>query len=200
MMKPIRKDEQEYLINYLSRKFSSRRSLLETERKIDIDKTVEQNYTKFVKGLNVEKDIKSLQELNNDYNSFVNNMDKIADEKKEKVRLALNKLSKKLESWSNSRRWKTPCVSWSGGSNDKMHIDDIEQFLQTVCEEEAIKIYDKSKKGEAIRLLDAQKEEAENALYSGGSLPAVRNYINGIFTKAGIQDNVAKELLMLSSK
>ena len=200
MMKPIRKDEQEYLINYLSRKFNSRRSLLETERKIDIDKTVEQNYTKFVKGLNVEKDIKSLQELNNDYNSFVNNMDKIADEKKEKVRLALNKLSKKLESWSNSRRWKTPCVSWSGGSNDKMHIDDIEQFLQTVCEEEAIKIYDKSKKGESIRLLDAQKEEAENALYSGGSLPAVRNYINGIFTKAGIQDNVAKELLMLSSK
>ena len=48
--------------------------------------------------------------------------------------------------------------------------------------------------------LDRQREEAENALYSGGSMAAVRQYINSVFTQAGIADNVAKNLLMLSQK
>ena len=43
MMKPIRKDEQEYLKNYIQKKFNSRRSILETERQFEIDKSVEQN-------------------------------------------------------------------------------------------------------------------------------------------------------------
>ena len=47
-------------------------------------------------------------------------------------------------------------------------------------------------------LLDAQKEEAENALYSGGSMVNVRQYIHNIFNTAGIADRVAKSLLMLS--
>ena len=49
-------------------------------------------------------------------------------------------------------------------------------------------------------MLDSQREESENALYSGGSIQAVRQYISGIFQRAGIQDSVAKNLLMLSEK
>ena len=36
-MKPIRKDEQEYLRTYIGRKFDNRRSTLESERQVDVD-------------------------------------------------------------------------------------------------------------------------------------------------------------------
>ena len=79
-------------------------------------------------------------------------------------------------------------------------MDEAIKYIAKVCEEETIKAYDKSKKGLAIRSLDAQKEEAENALYSGGSMEAVRHYIHEIFNTAGIQDRVAKKLLAISAK
>jgi len=37
-MKPIRKDEQEYLRNYIVDKFKDKRSALESEREIDVEK------------------------------------------------------------------------------------------------------------------------------------------------------------------
>ena len=36
-MKPIRKDEQEYMRTYIDNKFSNKRSMLESERQIEID-------------------------------------------------------------------------------------------------------------------------------------------------------------------
>ena len=36
-MKPIRKDEIEYLSNYIDKKFKSRRSALESEREFEVD-------------------------------------------------------------------------------------------------------------------------------------------------------------------
>jgi len=202
MMKPIRKDEQEYLKNYIQKKFNSRRSILETERQVDIDKSVEQNLTKFKKGLpGVEKYIKDIQKLNDDYQSFKQNMNKMLESKKDKLTNTADLLEKKLETWKNTRRWSSqPDFVASYKDGDPVNVSKIFSYLESVCEEEAIKAYDNSKKGLAIRQLDAQKEEAENALYSGGSLSAVRNYIHGIFSNAGITDNVAKNLLLLSEK
>ena len=97
-MKPIRKDEQEYLKNYIQKKFNSRRSILETERQVDIDKSVEQNLTKFKKGLpGVEKYIKDIQKLNDDYQSFKQNMNKMLESKKDNLTNTADLLEKKLE-------------------------------------------------------------------------------------------------------
>ena len=105
-MKPIRKDEQEYLKNYIQKKFNSRRSILETERQVDIDKSVEQNLTKFKKGLpGVEKYIKDIQKLDDDYQSFKQNMNKMLESKKDKLTNTADLLEKKLETWKNTRRW-----------------------------------------------------------------------------------------------
>ena len=38
MMKPIRKDEQEYLYNYIRDKFRDKRSALESTREVDVEK------------------------------------------------------------------------------------------------------------------------------------------------------------------
>lgn len=202
MMKPIRKDEQEYLKNYISKKFSSHRSVLETERKMDIDKTVSQNLSKFRKGLpGIEKSIANIKKLDDDYQSFKENMHKLLHEKRQKLIREGEAFEKKMENWKTIRRWNRNVDFVAHASdNNPVNLDEINEYITDVCEEEAIKAYDNSKKGEAIRQLDAQKEEAENALYSGGSLSAVRSYIHDIFSNAGIADNVAKNLLMLSQK
>ena len=202
-MKPIRKDEQEYLRGYIERKFDNRRSALESERQVDVDQEVDKNLVKFRKALNIESLIKDVQKASDDFDDFVNNYERRKENKKDALEKLGMTLQKKLNKWQSIRRWeKRPdFVNWN---NDKksnpVDMDDAVKYIAIVCEEETIKAYDKSKKGLAIRSLDAQKEEAENALYSGGSMEAVRQYIHEIFNTAGIQDKVAKKLLAISAK
>lgn len=201
-MKPIRKNEQEYLKGYIERKFDNRRSALESERQIDVDREVDKNLIKFRKTLNIESLIKDVQKANDDFEDFVNNYER----RKEAKRSALEKLGlaleKKLKKWQSIRRWeKHPSfVNCTTDKGSPVDLDAAIKYIAQVCEEETIKAYDNSKKGLAIRSLDAQKEEAENSLYSGGSMEAVRGYIHEIFNSAGIQDKVAKKLLAISAK
>ena len=200
-MKPIRKDEQVYLKEYINRKFDKHRSHLESERQIDVDQAVEKNLSKFKKTLNLNDMIKAVTKLSSEYVDFVDNYESRKLEKKTRLVQAAEKLQKKLSKWQSVRRWdKTPDFVHRGSDNEPVDIADIDKYITIVCEEETIKAYDRGKKGQAIRRLDAQREEAENALYSGGSMQAVRQYINSVFNQAGIADNVAKNLLMLSQK
>jgi len=200
-MKPIRKDEQVYLKEYINRKFDNHRSHLESERQVDVDQAVEKNLSKFRKTLNLNDMIKTVTKLSSDYVDFVDNYESRKLDKRNRLVQAGEKLEKKLRKWQSVRRWeKTPNFVDSRADNTPVDIADIDKYLTIVCEEETVKAYDRSKKGLAIRRLDAQREEAENALYSGGSMAAVRQYINSVFTQAGIADNVAKNLLLLSQK
>ena len=201
-MKPIRKDEQEYLKGYIERKFDNRRSTLESERQVDVDREVDKNLSKFRKTLNIESLIKDVQKANDDFEDFVNNYERRKQSKRDALEKLGYTLQKKLKKWQSIRRWeKGPdFVNFSSDRKCPVDMDDAIKYIAHVCEEETIKAYDKSKKGLAIRSLDAQKEEAENALYSGGSMEAVRHYIHEIFNTAGIQDRVAKKLLAISAK
>ena len=200
-MKPIRKDEQIYLKEYINRKFDAHRSHLESERQIDVDTAVENNLSKFRSKLKLNDMIKTVTKLASDYSDFVDNYESRKIDKRRALLEAGEKLQKKLSKWKSVRRWeKDPDFVGRLSSDDPVDPADIDKYITTVCEEETIKAYDRSKKGLAIRKLDAQREEAENALYSGGSMAAVRQYINSVFTQAGIADNVAKNLLLLSQK
>ena len=200
-MKPIRKDEQIYLKEYINRKFDAHRSHLESERQIDVDTAVENNLSKFRNKLKLNDMIRTVNKLASDYSDFVDNYESRKIDKRRTLLEAGEKLQKKLSKWKSVRRWeKEPDFVGRLSSDDPVDPADIDKYITTVCEEETIKAYDRSKKGLAIRRLDAQREEAENALYSGGSMAAVRQYINSVFTQAGIADNVAKNLLLLSQK
>lgn len=200
-MKPIRKDEQLYLKDYINRKFDAHRSHLESERQIDVDNQVEQNLSKFRNKLKLNDMIRTVTKLASDYTDFVDNYETRKANKKKALFEAGRKLENKLTKWKSVRRWeKSPNFVGGYSSDDPIDPSDIDKYIATVCEEETVKAYDRSKKGEAIRRLDAQREEAENALYSGGSMAAVRQYISNVFGQAGIADNVAKNLLLLSQK
>ena len=169
-MKPIRKDEIEYLSNYIDRKFKSRRSALESEREVEVDRTKDKNLPAFKSKLNIEKLLKTVVELEQDYTDYRDNYDKKLAEIRNKCLFAGQKLEKKLETWQKIRNWKdSPDIT-----NDKfdnkvspVKLKDLEEYIDAMCKQETRKAYDSSKKGAAIRLLDSQREEAENALYSG---------------------------------
>ena len=150
---------------------------------------------------NIEKLIKDVQKASDEYEDFVSNYEQRKATKKDSLYKLGNQLQKKLSKWQSIRRWeKSPSFITHNTERNELPVDmdDAIKYIAIVCEEETIKAYDRSKKGQAIRNLDAQKEEAENALYSGGSMVDVRQYIHNIFNTAGIADRVAKSLLMLS--
>ena len=202
-MKPIRKDEIEYLSNYIDRKFKSRRSALESEREVEVDRTTDKNLPAFKSKLNVEKLLKTVVQLEKEYVDYRDNYDKKLTEIRNKCLTAGEKLEKKLNNWSRVRNWKNEADIVNDKFDNKVSpvkLNEVHSYIEDRCKDETRKAYDQSKKGAAIRLLDAQREESENALYSGGSIQAVRQYISNVFNKAGIPDSVAKNLLMLSDK
>ena len=160
-MKPIRKDEQVYLKEYINRKFDNHRSHLESERQVDVDQAVERNLSKFRKTLNLNDMIKTVTKLSSEYNDFVDNYESRKLLKRKLLIEAGEKLQKKLRKWQSVRRWeKHPdFVGRLTGDDAPIDVADIDKFLTSVCEEETIKAYDRSKKGLAIRRLDAQEKK-----------------------------------------
>ena len=194
-MKPIRKDEQEYLREYIKDKFRDKRSALESDREIDVEEQSKKNYKKFVSTLKVTSMIKEAEKLQKDYDNFCNNKQVIEDQKRKKVRVAVQKIEDHLKKWANIRRWydHPNFVSYNG---ERADIEAVDKYINKMLEHETRKAYDNSKKGRAIKELDAQRESCENALYSGSSLGSVRQYIHNVLTKAQIQDSIPNNLMI----
>ena len=193
-MKPIRKDEQEYLKDYIKDKFRDKRSALESEREIDVEKQSTKNYKKFVSSLKIDDLMKKAEKLRKDYQNFKVQKERIEEEKRSLYSNAVQKIEEHLDKWKNIRRWeKSP--HFDSYTNDGA-LDSVDRYINSVLQEETRKAYDNSPKGKAIKELDAQREACENALYSGSSLGSVRSYIHDVLTKAQISDSIPNQLMI----
>ena len=188
-MKPIRKDEQEYLREYIKDKFRDKRSALESDREIDVEEQAKKNYKKFVSTLKVTSMIKEAEKLQKDYDNFCNNKQIIEDQKRKKVKNAIQKIEDHLKKWAD-----TP--SFTRYDSDRVETEVVDRYINKMLQHETRKAYDNSNKGKAIKELDAQRESCENALYSGSSLGSVRQYIHSVLTKAQIQDSIPNNLMI----
>jgi len=194
-MKPIRKDEQEYLREYIKDKFRDKRSALESDREIEVEQQAKKNYKKFVNTLKISQMQKEIVKLEKDYEDFKLQKEKIELRKHMKLSEAVNKLKDHFNKWKNIRRWEhSPDFSNYDGTSIK--TEAIDKFVNEVLLEETRKAYDNSNKGKAIKELDAQRESCENALYSGSSLGSVRQYIHNVLTKAKIEDAMPNQLMI----
>ena len=197
MMKPIRKDEQEYLRHYIGDKFRDKRSALESDREIEVEEQAKKNYKKFVNTLKISQMQKEIAKLEKDYEDFKLQKEKIETRKYMKLKDAIDKLKDHFNKWKNIRRWNhTPDFTNYDGT--AIRTEAIDKFVNEVLLEETRKAYDNSPKGKAMKELDAQREACENALYSGSSLGSVRQYIHSVLTKAKIQDAMPNQLMIES--
>ena len=197
MMKPIRKDEQEYLRNYIGDKFRDKRSALESEREIEVEKESQKNYKKFVSMLKIDSLKKQAEKLQKEYLDFKTQKELIEEDKHRKLRDAVKKLEEHMTKWKNIRRWEDN-PSFTSYSGTDIKLSNVESYITNVLQQETRKAYDNSSKGKAIKELDAQRESCENALYSGSSLGSVRSYIHNVLTKAEIQDAMPNNLMIES--
>ena len=196
-MKPIRKDEQEYLRSYISDKFRDKRSALESDRELEVEAQSKKNYKKFVSTLKISNMIKQAEKLQKDYDSFVASKERVEGEKLQKLKRHIQLIEDHMRKWKNIRRWdSSPNFMSYDGSKPKIY--NIESYINEVLQQETRKAYDNSSKGRAIKELDAQRESCENALYSGSSLGSVRGYIHNVLTKAQISDSIPNQLMIES--
>jgi hypothetical protein len=196
-MKPIRKDEQEYLRTYISDKFRDKRSALESDRELEVEAQSKKNYKKFVSTLKISNMMKQAEKLQKDYDSFVASKERVEGEKLQKLKRHIQLIEDHMRKWKNIRRWESN-PSFMSYSGDKPKLHNIEIYINEVLQQETRKAYDNSPKGKAIKELDAQRESCENALYSGSSLGSVRGYIHNVLTKAQISDSIPNQLMIES--
>ena len=103
-MKPIRKDEQEYMRTYIDNKFSSKRSMLESERQIEIDKNVSNTLEKFKKGLpGLDKLLKEVTIKNEAHEAFKNTMQTELQKRRSLAIDAAKKLETKMTIWKTKQ-------------------------------------------------------------------------------------------------
>ena len=196
-MKPIRKDEQEYLRVYVQDKFRNKRSALESDRELEVEAQSKKNYKKFVSTLKISNMMKQAEKLQKDYDSFVASKERVEGEKLQKLKRHIQLIEDHMRKWKNIRRWESsPNFMSYDGSKPKLY--NIESYINEVLQQETRKAYDNSSKGRAIKELDAQRESCENALYSGSSLGSVRGYIHNVLTKAQISDSIPNQLMIES--
>ena len=196
-MKPIRKDEQDYLRSYISDKFRDKRSALESDRELEVEAQSKKNYKKFVSTLKISNMMKQAEKLQKDYDSFVASKERVEGEKLQKLKRHIQLIEDHMRKWKNIRRWdSSPNFMSYDGSKPKLY--NIESYINEVLQQETRKAYDNSSKGRAIKELDAQRESCENALYSGSSLGSVRGYIHNVLTKAQISDSIPNQLMIES--
>ena len=172
--KQISKDNKEYWENKLNTKYNTKIKAIESMHLAEIRESTEKNFGSFTKTLQVDKDLKIIENAEKDFNTFFESIDKLLNTKRATLRDACQKLESKLSDWSINREWETSSYSgpdrvpsWDyDNKNDYSISSDFIKFLESKCHEETKKAFYKTKKGEELHEIAKDQEEAIDLLHS----------------------------------
>ena len=200
MSKQISKDNREYWQKKLSRKFSDKKSAIQSLHQVEINETTQKNFPIFKKRLGLEKDIVNYIKVEKDFNDYSKNYMKRLEEKREMVRKHFNKVREKIVNWSETRKswdkYDIPSLEMDNKLYDL--ADSIEKYLKNQCKEETKNAFYNSKKGQELKTLDELEEKATDLLHSDMIGSEVLNQISLIAKQTNISmtipQNTLKEL------
>ena len=75
-MRPIRKQELEYLDNLIRNKFDEKTRAISSQCEMEVSKQMEKDFDKFIETLKLDKTIKEAQIAEKDYEEFKKNKDR----------------------------------------------------------------------------------------------------------------------------
>jgi len=197
-MKPIRKNELEYLDRLISDKFRYRRQDMESAIESDTQKQTDKNYKSFVSKLNIKTEIKAFKDAEDKLNKFVRSKETYELKLEQSKKAARDKLLEKLKSWTNVRSWKNrndDPFQW-----DIKNVEDVEPCLKKVCKQETYKSIVKLSKYKVKQDLENLEEQARNVLYSGRNIMDVWKHLGQTFKASGVPVAAPKEFLQIESK
>ncbi len=189
-MRPIRKQELEYLDRLINNKFQEKQSAIRSQCEIEVQKQLEKDFNKFVSTLRLDKLLKDAEQAEKEYQDF-----KLSKDAKE---TALNQnaikrkqaLLEKVNQWSDIRDWSI--------SSRADTVDEVLDNLKKACRQELEEKYKNSEKGKFFKYLQNGIEDAKNILYSGLSIEDVWKNLEQVFGQAQIEVRVPKSFTQIS--
>jgi hypothetical protein len=190
-MRPIRKQELDYLDRLINNKFQEKQSAIRSQCEIEVQKQLEKDFDKFVATLKLDKLIKEAEIAEKEYQDFKQSKDM----KETALSVNANKkkqaLKEKFNHWNEIRQWHLS----SRSDND---LDCIMSTIKSACRVELEEKYKNSEKGKFFKYLESGIEDAKNTLYSGLSIDDVWKNLENIFNKAQIEVRVPKSFAQIA--
>jgi hypothetical protein len=190
-MRPIRKQELEYLDRLINNKFQEKQSAIRSQCELEVQKQLEKDFNKFVATLKLDKLIKEAEQAEKEYLDFKASKDM----KETALSVNANKkkqaLKDKFNHWNEIRQWHLS----SRSDND---LDCIMSTIKSACRVELEEKYKNSEKGKFFKYLQNGIEDAKNTLYSGLSIDDVWKNLENIFGKAQIEVRVPKSFTQIA--
>jgi len=193
-MKPIRKNELEYLDKLIRDKFQDRSREIKSAIEAETQKQTEKNYKSFVQKLGISKQINAFKEASTKLRNFITSKESYEDKLKRAEYKAREALIEKLQSWSKIRDWNDCRL------DDIKQYDDVEGELKHLCSFETKRAVKKLPKFKVKDELEFLEEQATNVLYSGRDIMEVWKYLGSTFEKSGIPVAAPKSFLQIESK
>lgn len=193
-MKPIRKNELEYLDKLIKDKFQDRSREIQSAIEAETQKQTEKNYKSFVQKLGISKQINAFKEASTKLRNFITSKESYEDKLKRAEYKAREALIEKLQSWAKIRDWNERSF------DDIKQYDDVEGELKQVCAFETKRAVKKLPKFKVKDELEFLEEQAKNVLYSGRDIMEVWKYLGSTFDKSGIPVAAPKSFLQIESK
>jgi hypothetical protein len=190
-MRPIRKQELDYLDRLINNKFQEKQSAIRSQCELEVQKQLEKDFNKFVATLKLDKLIKEAEQAEKEYLDFKASKDM----KETALSVNANKkkqaLKDKFNHWNEIRQWHLS----SRSDND---LDCIMSTIKSACRVELEEKYKNSEKGKFFKYLQNGIEDAKNTLYSGLSIDDVWKNLENIFGKAQIEVRVPKSFTQIA--
>jgi hypothetical protein len=189
-MRPIRKQELEYLDRLINNKFQEKQSAIRSQCEIEVQKQLEKDFNKFVSTLKLEKLIKEAEQAEKDFEDFKQSKDAKETALNQNAIKKKQALLEKVNQWSDIRDWQI--------SSRADTVDEVISNLKKACRQELEDKYKNSEKGKFFKYLQNGIEDAKNTLYSGLSIDDVWKNLENIFGKAQIEVRVPKSFTQIA--
>jgi hypothetical protein len=191
-MRPIRKQELDYLHQLINNKFQEKQSAVRSQCELEVGKQLEKDFNKFLSTLKLEKLLKDAEQAEKDFEDFKQSKDAKETALNQNAIKKKQALLEKVNQWSDIRDWQI--------SSRADTVDEVISNLKKACRQELEDKYKNSEKGKFFKYLQNGIEDAKNTLYSGLSIDDVWKNLENIFGKAQIEVRVPKSFTQIASK
>ena len=191
-MRPIRKQELDYLHQLINNKFQEKQSAVRSQCELEVGKQLEKDFNKFLSTLKLEKLLKDAEQAEKDFEDFKQSKDAKETALNQNAIKKKQALLEKVNQWSDIRDWQI--------SSRADTVDEVISNLKKACRQELEEKYKNSEKGKFFKYLQNGIEDAKNTLYSGLSIDDVWKNLENIFGKAQIEVRVPKSFTQIASK
>jgi len=200
-MRPIRKQELEYLDQLIKNKFNDKKMALKSQYQLEIDRQSKNNLKKFISTLKFDKIMNDLEKAESEYNNFMATKQQKEMQLDKTRKDLIEKAQNELDKWKDLRGWKEKSESYNNKDiSDLKSCEAVKSYLEWACNAETTNAFYKSEKGRLLKYLEEGIEDAKNSLYSGLSIQEVWQNIGGVFKQAQIEVRIPKAMTMQITK